>query len=61
MAVIWSGDDWDEADSIDHVVCGACGGEGAYMGTLGNLEHFRCVNCGIDFSREARIFDAWED
>lgn len=33
--------------------CPACNGPGVYMGTLGNLDHFRCRNCGMDFSRPA--------
>jgi len=32
-------------------VCPACGGEGAPMGALGNRVHYRCRDCGIDFSR----------
>ena len=26
-----------------------CGGELGVMGTLGNLEHLRCRNCGAEF------------
>jgi transposase-like protein len=34
-------------------VCPACeSGYGAFLGSLGSREHFRCVACGIDFSRE---------
>jgi predicted RNA-binding Zn-ribbon protein involved in translation (DUF1610 family)/transposase-like protein len=41
------GDDWEsEAD----VFCPVCGGPGVYMGTLGSRDHYRCRNCGIDFS-----------
>jgi hypothetical protein len=32
--------------------CSACGGPLAYQGTLGNREHYRCRNCGRDFSTE---------
>lgn len=31
--------------------CPACGGDGGFLGGLGNREHFRCINCGMDFSR----------
>jgi len=30
--------------------CPACSGPGAYLGNLGTREHFRCQNCGMDFS-----------
>jgi hypothetical protein len=42
-------DDFDDVE--DTVECPACGGGGVSMGTLGQCEHFRCQNCGIDFSR----------
>lgn len=32
--------------------CPACGGEGASMGSLGNREHMRCRQCGLDFSHD---------
>lgn len=32
--------------------CSACSGPLAYQGTLGNREHYRCRNCGLDFSTE---------
>lgn len=31
-------------------VCPFCDGEGAYMGTLGTLEHFQCRDCGAQWS-----------
>src|ERR1039458_462056 len=31
--------------------CPTCGGEGQHMGTLGHRDHFRCRNCGMDFSQ----------
>lgn len=30
--------------------CPACGGDGWYMGGLGDHEHFRCRHCGLPFS-----------
>ena len=33
--------------------CGTCGGELVYLGTLGNREHYRCRNCGMDVSTTA--------
>jgi DNA-directed RNA polymerase subunit RPC12/RpoP len=40
----------------DYGQCPVCGGPSYELGTLGNREHFRCQNCGMDFSRikEAR-------
>jgi hypothetical protein len=38
----------DEDD--DDVYCPLCGGEGVPLGTLGRRAHYRCRNCGIDFS-----------
>jgi len=31
--------------------CPICGGEGVQFGFLGLRLHFRCRQCGIDFSR----------
>ena len=31
-------------------VCPACGGDGVTLGNLGAREHYRCRQCGIDFS-----------
>jgi hypothetical protein len=44
--------------------CSFCGGDLAYLGTLGTLEHYRCRNCGMEFNtpvqrlkaRRKRIF-----
>ena len=33
-------------------VCPVCGGEGQIMGRLGNREHCRCIQCGMEFSHE---------
>jgi hypothetical protein len=41
-------EEFEEPESAD---CPACGGPGVPLGALGNLEHFRCRNCGIDFNR----------
>ena len=30
--------------------CPACGGAGALLGCLGDLIHYRCRNCGADYS-----------
>lgn len=34
-------------------VCPTCSGPGVPLGEMGRLFHFRCRDCGIDFSREA--------
>ena len=33
--------------------CPACAGTGTSLGILGDLEYFRCRQCGVDFSRKA--------
>lgn len=33
------------------VSCLSCGGEARELGTLGKRTHYRCRNCGADFSR----------
>jgi transposase-like protein len=40
-----------ENELTDEVNCPVCGGPGMELGTLGNRQHFRCRNCGMDFSR----------
>jgi hypothetical protein len=32
------------------LTCPVCGGPGLPLGTLGKRSHFRCQDCGIDFS-----------
>jgi hypothetical protein len=34
--------------------CPSCGGQGGILGTLGFLRHFRCRDCGAEFSRQIR-------
>ncbi len=29
--------------------CPACDGPGIFIGQLGNLAHFKCQHCGIEF------------
>ena len=36
------------------MTCPACGGEGVLLGSLGNLAHYRCRNCGAQFSEKVR-------
>lgn len=33
-------------------MCPACGGANSAMGKLGNLSHFRCQDCGMEYSRD---------
>lgn len=42
------------AQLVEQAQCPACGGQGQSMGTLDNREHFRCRNCGADFSKEVK-------
>lgn len=38
----------------EYVSCHLCDGPGSLLGVLGTREHFRCRNCGMDFSRAVR-------
>ena len=42
----------DEPGDPGYAGCPACGGDGVYLGGLGNRKHYRCRQCGIDFSSE---------
>lgn len=44
----------DEAPAEDAPACPACGGDGTKLGALGAREHFRCRDCGIDFSESGK-------
>jgi ribosomal protein L37E len=35
------------------LTCPECGGPVFVLGTLGNLTHLRCRNCGADFHEDA--------
>lgn len=37
-----------------NAICPSCGGQGGVLGTLGFLRHFRCRDCGAEFSRKIR-------
>ena len=44
-------DDWENWDeSPEGPACLQCGGEGKPLGSLGNRTHYRCRDCGFDFS-----------
>lgn len=36
------------------MTCPVCDGQGALLGVLGFLRWFRCIQCGMDFSRKIR-------
>jgi tRNA(Ile2) C34 agmatinyltransferase TiaS len=36
---------------MTEVFCPMCGGEAAFMGALGILNWFRCIQCGADFNK----------
>lgn len=42
-------------DSADSVSCKRCGGPATLLGELGNLAHFRCIDCGGDFHIEVTL------
>ena len=39
--------------------CPVCDGEGIQLGTLGNITHYRCRDCGIMFSQAVEL--KWDD
>jgi len=45
---------YDEPDECEpdegHTVCPCCRGEGFFLGQLGRVLHFRCRQCGMDYS-----------
>lgn len=43
----------DDLYEKDPAQCPLDGEQGAYLGQLGKLEHFRCRACGIVFNRNA--------
>ena len=47
----------DELESAaqEFCACPMCGGHGNSLGLLGALHHFRCRQCGADFSREVPV------
>jgi hypothetical protein len=42
----------DNDEACDEGDCCLCSGPLVPLGTLGNLQHFRCRNCGMDQSRK---------
>lgn len=39
--------------------CKLCKGPCEKLGTLGNLAHYRCQNCGIMFNRRIKVKTWW--
>ena len=44
---------------LDMETCPVCDGEGIQLGTLGNITHYRCRDCGITFSSSVEL--KWDD
>lgn len=44
-------DELDELDVFEND-CTLCGGDTTFIGTLGNLDHFRCRDCGAQVYHE---------
>lgn len=42
----------EDDEPLENPECPACGGPGVPLGSLGRRMHFRCRNCGYDFSEE---------
>ena len=36
-------------------VCPMCGGNGNLLGNLGKKVHYRCQDCGMDFSKDSEV------
>lgn len=51
---IFDDDDFNIFDDDGAHQCPACDGDGQELGTLGNLKHFRCRQCGMDFNKPAQ-------
>jgi hypothetical protein len=45
-------DNWPSLDELFPALCPTCEGPSNFLGKLGNREHFRCRNCGMDWSTE---------
>ena len=45
---VWDDEFWDGV--LEAPTCPLDGGPGVLLGTLGSLTHYRCRNCGIDYS-----------
>ena len=41
--------------------CPVCPGIGIPLGMLGNLAHFRCESCGMEFHKDATALDDFQD
>lgn len=48
----------EEGFEEESVECPACGGDGIPLGALGNLQHFRCQDCGSQFSHKTAADDS---
>jgi hypothetical protein len=48
-------DHYDEEELIPMDVCSICGGDMIEMGGLGLVIHYRCRNCGAQFSDSSRL------
>lgn len=45
--------DWDSYQPCTiRVHCPSCGGYGSKLGALGDLQWYRCRDCGVDFNRQ---------
>jgi tRNA(Ile2) C34 agmatinyltransferase TiaS len=48
----WSPVEGEEKDPFPEpeAGCPVCDGRGIYLGSLGKVNHFRCRQCGVDFT-----------
>jgi len=47
----------EESESLE--LCPVCNAIGTELGTLGNLRHYRCRNCGVTYSVPVEF--RWDD
>lgn len=40
---------------MEQLLCKLCHGPCAFLGTLGRLDWFRCINCGMDFHLDHQV------
>lgn len=54
MAMDMHEDDDDDMPAHEEAQCPVCDGPGSLLGHLGSRAHFRCRNCGMDYSHDTR-------
>jgi tRNA(Ile2) C34 agmatinyltransferase TiaS len=45
-----------DEEPVEPVECSICGGPALELGSLGCVKHYRCRNCGMQFSEKKSQF-----